>query len=182
MKTPILLRSNASISSIGLLLLLITTLIGCGVLFNVNRIVKLEPVVLKEDDLPPMQVTSSYTSRGIPELSVIVAFKQQWSEGLTVRYWLFDSWYTARKEAVWVGSTIGPSLHFQPESNPEEVIGDATWYHVDWNSGEKGLPIMFSKSNVLVIVNPIGPSENLQFARNIARKIVAKIEAVLPKK
>ena len=57
MKTQMLTRCNAPMSSIALLPLL-TTVIGCGVLFDVNRVWRLGPVILKKDDLPMMRVTS----------------------------------------------------------------------------------------------------------------------------
>ncbi len=187
MKTQTLLRHNVPTNIIGFLLFVITILIGCGVFFNVNRVVKLEPVVLKEYDLPMMRIRSNYRgsvpSRGGPPSgsSIIATFDQWWSRGLVVRYWLFDSWYTARKEAIWIGTRIGAGVHLQSESNPEDVIGDATWYHVDQKSGEKGGLLLFAKNNVLVMVSPDN-SANLQFAREVARKIEAKIEAVLEKK
>ena len=90
-----------------------------------------------------MRIRSNYRgsvpSRGGPPSgsSIIATFDQWWSRGLVVRYWLFDSWYTARKEAIWIGTRIGAGVHLQSESNPEDVIGDATWYHVDQKSGEK---------------------------------------------
>lgn len=183
MKTQTLSRRNPPISIIGFLLLVTTTLIGCGVFFNVNRVVRLNPVVLEEHDLPMMRITSSHSgsdpSKGS---SIIVVFNQHWSEGLFVRYRLFDSWHTARKEAIWIGTRIGAGVNLQPEANPEDVIGDATWYHVDRKSGEKSTPLLFAKNNVLVEVNTDERSANLQFAQDVARKIEAKIQAVLNKK
>ena len=59
MKTQILSRSHAPVSIIGFLLLVTTTLLGCGVLFNVNRVIGLEPVILTQDDLHMMGLTES---------------------------------------------------------------------------------------------------------------------------
>ncbi len=188
MKTQILSRRNTPISVVGFLLFMTTTQIGCGVLFNLNRVVKLDPVVLTRDDLPMMRLRSSYRFRGNAELSFIVGFEQRWSGALIVRYWLFDSAYTAKKGVDTLKGTIGAALHFEPESNPEDVIGDATWCHVDWKSDEKVAPILFVKNNVVVLVHPgAGPGyrhspHQLQFARDVARKIEAKITAVLGKK
>ena len=134
-----------------------------------------------------MRLRSSNRFRGNTELSFIVGFEQRWSGALTVRYWLFDSSYTAKKGVDMLRGTIGATLHFESESNPEDIIGDTTWYHVDWESGEKRTPILFVKNNVVVQVHPgAGPGyrhspHRLQFARDVARKIEAKITAVLEK-
>ena len=165
------------------------TLLGCGVLFNVNRVMRLDPVLLTQEDLPLMDLTKSDHFRGNPESSFIVRFEQQWNgRRLVVRYWLFDASSTAKIEADRLTGTLGATLFFEPELNPEDIIGDATWYHVDWESGEKRRPILFVKNNVVVLVHPgVGPGyrhspHRLQFAREVARKIEAKIAAVLEKK
>jgi hypothetical protein len=81
--------------------------------------------------------------------------------------------------------TIGATLFFEPELNPETVIGDATWYAV--KRVGKTSPILFVKNNVVVLVYPgAGPEykdspHQLQFAREVARKIEAKITAILLK-
>lgn len=180
--------------------LIVTTFsLGCNIINKgENRLVKkLDPVVLTQDvikkldsviltrnDLPSWQLRQEYTNLGpSKKSSVIVACHQRWRGGLTVRYWLFNASSAARDEAVWIGGTTGAGLHFKPESNPEEVIGDATWYHIDWKSSERRPTILFLQSNVLVLVHPRDPSsKGMQFSQNVARKIEAKIQVVLKKK
>ena len=188
MKTQTLLRRNAPISSIGLLLLLTTTLIGCGVLFNVNRVMRLDPVILTEDDLPMMQLTWSNRKRSLPkESSAIVGFQQSWSGDLDVKYWLFDASYTAIKAAETGEHHISAApMNWQPERNPEDLIGDGTWRHIPRGQNEweyRSTHIVFVKNNVLVhIMTGEFSSNQLQFALDVARKIETKIEKVLNKK
>ena len=80
MKTQILSRRNAPVSIIGFLLLITTTPIGCGILFNINRIIRLDPVILTQDDLPTMQLMKNRRLNGFTkESSIIVGCEQQWS-------------------------------------------------------------------------------------------------------
>ena len=190
MKTQILSRPRriASVSIIGFLLLVTTTLIGCGVLFNVNRVMRLDPVILKEYDLPMMQARWSRRI-GTPteDSSLIVGFQQHWSGDLTVEYWLFDAAYTAQKAAADVGAfrMVAAVMNYQPERNPEDVIGDATWRYIPRlprRSWDNATAIVFVKNNVMVHVMVEGHSVyQLQFIRDVARRIEAKIETVLPK-
>ncbi|MYC74443.1 hypothetical protein F4X10_01550 [Candidatus Poribacteria bacterium] len=186
MKTQILSKRNAPIRIIGFLLLLTTTL-GCGVLFNVNRVMRLDPVILTQGDLRRMRLTESDRLGGFPkESSIIVGFDQQWSDGhLVIRYYLFDASYTAKKAKAnpW-GHTVATPANYQPELDPVDVIGDATWRLISKRHWEKGMTdIYFVKNNVGVHVMIRGTSKDqLQFARDVARKIEAKIEAVLEKK
>lgn len=172
---------------IGFLLLVATLLIGCGILFNVHRVMRLDPIVLTQDDLRMMRLTESDRLGGFPkELSVIVGFDQQWSDGhLVVRYYLFDSSYTAKKAKAnpW-GHTVAAPANYQPELNPEDVIGDATWHLIPKRQSETGMTdIYFVKNNVGVHVMTSGASEyQRQFARDVARKIEAKIEAISSQK
>lgn len=187
MKPQILSRRNVPISLIGFLLLITITLIGCGVLFNVNRVMRLDPVILTQDDLPMMQLTRSYRLDGFPkELSIIVGFNQQWSDGpLVVSYYLFDSSYTAQKaRANPRGHTVAAPGNYQPELDPENVIGDATWHLIPKRQWEKGkTDLYFVKNNVGVHVMTRGTSEyQLRFVRDVAQKIEAKITTVLEKK
>ena len=187
MKTQVLSREIASVSIIGFLLLVTTTQIGCGVLFNVNRVIGLDPVLLTQEDLPMMRLTEGDRFSGFPkESSVIVGFDQQWSDGhLVVRYYLFDASYTAKKARAnpW-GHTVAAPGNYQPELNPAKVIGDATWHLIPRRHWEKGMTdIYFVKNNVGVHIMTRGTSEyQLQFVQEVARKIETKIEAVLPKK
>ena len=73
---------------------------------------------------------------------------------------------------------------YQPESNPQDVIGDATWRMIPKRWWEKdATDLWFVKNNVMVYVSANGQSpDQLQFARDVARKIEAKITAVLKKK
>ena len=143
---------------------------------------KLDSVILTRSDLPTWQLRREYANLSpSKKSSVIVAFHQRWGGDLTVRYWLFNASSAARDEAVWIGGTAGAGLHFKSESNPEEVIGDATWYH--WKSSEKRPTILFVQSNILVLVHLRDPSsKGMRFSENVARKIEAKIQAVLNKK
>lgn len=186
------MRQNTPISRIGLLILLTTT-IGCGVLFHVNRVVKLHPIILTPEDLPTMQLTSSDrnsrpTTRGPTlESAAIVEFEQRWNENqLIVEYWLFDAAYTAKKaaETYRFRRVAGTSNH-DLERNPEEVIGDATWHlrpmrrwAPHWTT-----ELYFVKNNVIVYITAKGhPSTQLWLVRDVARRIEAKINAALPKK
>ncbi|RKU16458.1 hypothetical protein C6500_17515 [Candidatus Poribacteria bacterium] len=190
MKTQVLSREIASLSIIGFLLLVIITSLGCGILSilsNAYPVMRLDPVLLTQEDLPMMRLTESDRLGGFPkESSLIVGFDQQWSDGhLVVRYYLFDASYTAKKaKANPRGHTIATPANYQPELNPTDVIGDATWHLIPRRHWEKGMTdIYFVKNNVGVHVMKKGTSEyQLQFVRDVARKIEAKIAAVLEKK
>ena len=84
-------------------------------------------------------------------------------------------------------------MNWQPERNPEDIIGDATWHYIPWGHNEweyHSTHIVFVKNNVLVkimagkssIMTDELSSYQLQLARDVARKIEAKIVAVLEKK
>lgn len=190
--------------------LIVTTFsLGCNIIKKEeNRLVKkldpvvltqdvvkiLDLVVLTQDDLPTMQVTSSHTSRGsevarfTPEISVLTGLDQWWSGDLRIRYWLFDASHTAKNVAATGAHHISAApMNWQPELNPEDVIGDGTWRRIPWRQREYiSTHFVFVKNNVLVHIMTGEPSPNqlhqLQFVRDLARKIVTKIEAVLPKK
>ncbi|MYA70438.1 hypothetical protein F4141_13720 [Candidatus Poribacteria bacterium] len=173
---------------IGFLLLVTTPLIGCGILFNINRVMRLDPVILTQDDFPKMRLMENNRLDGFPkESAIIVGCEQRWNVNqLIVRYYLFDSEYTAQK--VWKnawGYRVARPTKFHPELNPEDVIGDATWHYIPKRQTEKinDIEILFVKNNVAVLVMANGHASNqLQFARDVARKIEARIEAVLEKK
>ena len=161
-------------------LLLMTTTIGCGVFFIANGLTNLDPIILKKDDLPMRRLTS--TRHGDWGLS-IAEFEQDWDgKQLSVRYYLFDSLSTAQKVAAHGGTwrfAVLPNIH--PELNPEDVIGDATWHYIRDEQDEE-TTMIFVKNSVLVHITASGhPSHRLQFVRDVARKIEAKIAAVLPK-
>ncbi len=196
MKTQILSRRDALVSTIGFLLLATTTLIGCYVINKgENRLVrKLDAVILTYDDLLTMSLTEvndigrtrmeSHRIGGPP--NVIVGFEQQWDKyRLTVRYWLYDSGYTAKKGGEnghpW---TFAAYVNFHPELNPKHIIGDATWRVILSRPREHDMTdLWFVKNNVLVHVRAsIHPPNELKVARDVARKVEAKIEAVLNKK
>ena len=189
MKIQILSRRNAPVSIIGFLLLVITTLIGCGVF--INRVIGFDPDILTLNDLHRMGVVQSrHSDIGIDDLSGLykglIGFVQKRGGGLTIQYWLFDSSSTAKKVAPkWTWLYAAPA-NFQPELNPEHVIGDATWRNIhenrtEWEDGPTD--IYFVKHNVLVSVRTRGHSSHrLQDARDIARHIEAKIAAELEKK
>ena len=190
MKTQILSRKHIWVSLIGLLLFLTTTFLGCVVFYHVNRMLDSDPVHLTLGDLRTMGVRKS-ESMGIPveelgELTAIGAFEQRGFQ-LTVQYWLFASSSAAknaaRGQAIWF---FAAPANFHPQLNPEDIIGDATWYRIhrsrkEWENGPTD--IWFVKHNLLVSVRTRGEAANrLQFARDAARKIEAKINAVVEKK
>ena len=188
METRILARHHTLISIIGFLLIMATTSIGCKIFSNVNRVIGPDPVLLTRDDLHRMGLMESDRIGSLTRRGSIIAFERRWrSEGLTLQYWLFDSASTAKKAAagawIWRFAAV-PNFH--PELTPEDVIGDATWRRIprsrkEWENGPTD--IWFVKYNLLVSVRTKGhPSNRLQFARDTARKIVAKIDAVLEKK
>ena len=193
MKTQILLKHKAPVSIIGFLLLMIATLIGCKVLPNVNRVMGLDAVRLTLDDLYEIGLRKSNRIGGhrtggpIKQLSVIGGFRQGTSGDLDIQYWLFDSASTAKKaaEARWTW-TFAAMPNFHPEPNSKDVIGDATWRNIHTNrkKWEDGLTdIYFVKHNLLVSVRTAGHASNrLQNARDIARNIETKIEAILSQK
>ena len=196
MKTQSVSRWNASVSIISFLLLVATTQIGCGVF--VNRVMRRDAVILTQNDLYMIGLTKRnrigrypdypFTIRDILKgSSVIAGFQQGGSGELTIQYWLFDSSSTAKKaaEAEWTWHFSGVP-NFQPELKPEDIIGDATWRNIHKSREEsEKVPtdIYFVKHNLLVSIRTSGhPSKDLQDARDIARHIEAKIEAVLEKK
>ena len=189
MKTQIFSRRNAPVSIIGFLLLVTTTPIGCGILFNINRIMRLDPVILTQGDLPTMQLVKNSRLDGFTkESSIIVGCEQRWSGNqLSVRYYLFHSESTAQKawKNPWGYPVAAVGSSFHPELNSEDIIGDATWRYIPkrWREGINDIEILFVKSNVAVLIMANGhPSHQLQFVRDVARKIEAKIAAELEKK
>ena len=184
MKPQIFLIRRAPLSIIGFLLLVTTMQTGCGVLFNVNRVVKLHPVILTQEDLPKMRLTSSHRgsrpSSGVPskDFPVIIEFEQKWNGNqLTIQYWLFDASYTAKKAAgEYTFRRVAGVPNYQPESNPDAVIGDATWRIIPKGWSEKNTTdLWFVKNNVVVYITADGQSpDKLRFARDVARKIEAK--------
>ena len=190
MKTQILSIRNALINIIGFLLLVTTTQIGCGVF--INRVIGSDAVLLTQDDLYRMGLRKSdrigrrlddHGIGAIKKLSVIGGFEQRRGGG-TVQYWLFDA-SSAAKKAGAEGFHNHPSAempNFHPEFDPDDVIGDATWRDIPRNrsEGENGLTgLWFVKCNLLISVRT---DEHLQNARDVARKIEAKINAGLLKK
>ena len=181
MKTQVLSKENASLSIIGFLLLVIITSLGCGILSilsNANPVMRLDPVILAQDDLPTMRLTKSEPiSRPTKKSSLIAKSEQSWNESqLTVCYYLLRSTPDAKRVAF---PLFPAKAVFRPEPNPKEVIGDATWRvrtsFVTY--------IYFVKDNVEVHIMMRGRSSNqLQFVREVARKIEAKIAAVSEKK
>ena len=202
MKTRILSMRNVPVSIIVFLLLVTTTTIGCGTL--AYRVLGLDPVSLTLEDLDrmgltkrnrirhfygpyDMLITEVHRSGALRKKSPVIGGFEQRKSGGTVQYWLFDSSSTAKKAAAieWIWTSAAP-VNFHPELNPEDIIGDATWRRIhkrrkEWEKGPTDL--YFVKYNLLVYVRTQGhPSNRLQIARDVARNIEAKIDAVLPKK
>ena len=181
MKTQGLSKENDSVSIIGFFLLVITNTLGCGILsilFNANPVMRLDPVILTQDDLPTMRLTKNEPiSRPTKESSVIAKSEQFWNEGqLTVYYYLLRSTSDA-KQAAFPPFPAKPV--FRPEPNPKEVIGDATWRV----RTSLVTYIYFVKNNIEVHIMLEGHSSNqLQPARDVARKIESRIAAILEKK
>lgn len=156
-------------------------------LFNVNRVLKLDPVLLTQEDLHRIGLTKRNRLRRHPDypFTIIAGYKQGGSGGLTIQYWLFDSSSSAKKaaEAGWPWFfTAVPN--FQPERNPENIIGGATGRNIhrsprEWENDKTD--IYFVKYNLLVSVRAVGHG-HLQYARDIAQHIDTKIEAVLKRK
>ncbi|MDE0682547.1 MAG: hypothetical protein OXI63_06490 [Candidatus Poribacteria bacterium] len=72
MKTQIFSKRNAPISIIGFLLLMATTSLGCAILSNAYPVTSLHPILLTQDDLRMMQVTSiRHLNMPLKEPSVI---------------------------------------------------------------------------------------------------------------
>ena len=188
MKIQILSRCHAPVGIIGFLLLVITMLLGCGVLFNFSRVMRLDPVILTQDDLPTMRLMETKRLDRFPEeSSIIVGCEQRWiRKQLIVRYYLFHSAHAAQK--VWKnpwGYRVAGPVKFDPELNPENIIGDATWHYTPQKQTERinDIEILFVKHNVAVLImGNDHPSNQRQFVQDVARKIEAKITAVLPQK
>ena len=102
---------------------------------------------------------------------------QFWNEGqLTVCYYLFRSTSDAKQAAF---PLFPAKAIFRPEPNPREVIGDATWRV----KNSVVTYIYFVKNNVQVhIMMGVRSSNQLQAARDVARRIEAQIAAVLEEK
>ena len=202
MKRQILSSRNALLNIIGFLLLVTITSIGCGGF--TYRLLGLDPAYLTLEDLHRIGLRKSNRIRrfdgpyemliteghriGVPrKKSPVIGGFEQRKSGETVQYWLFDSPYTAKKAAaiewIWTSAAV-PNFH--PELNPEDIIGDATWRRIhksqkEWVKGPTDL--YFVKHNLLVYVRTKGhPSNRLQIARYLARKIETKIDAVLAEK
>ena len=163
------------------------------------HVVKLDPVILTQDDLPTMRLMEEGTGK-ITDASeipnVIAEFEQRWNRNqliveyrnqliveyrnqLIVEYWLFDSGHTAQRTAGGFRFRIvAVEPNYHPELNPEDVIGDATWriIHGRWREDSR-TNIWFVKNNVLVYISAGGhPSNRLQVVQEVARKIEAVLE------
>lgn len=174
--------------------LLVIAPLGCHILNKgavVNKgknmlVRNLDAVMLTANDLPTtmeLDVRSSFAISGKRKFpSIVDGFLQSWNstrpeEDISVSYWLLRSVEDARTAAGgWMGTLASAGIYL-PEPRPENVIGDATWRI------ENNASIWFVKNNVLVYIMGGRPKINqLPFTRSVARKIEAKINAVLPKK
>ena len=173
------------ITRIGLLILLMTTLLGCGILNKGDNTLvrKLDAVMLTTNDLPPTMELDVRSSFAIPAKRkfppIVDSFSQSWDstrreENIDVSYWLFRSVEDAKTAAgEWMGTLASAGI-YRPEPRPENVIGDATWRI------ENNASIWFVKNNVLVFIMGRRPKINqLPFTRSVARKIEAKINTAL---
>ena len=170
--------------------LLAMLLFGChisnqGAIFNKGEsmlVRKLNAVMLMANDLPTMKLdtSSSFTITGLAEFPPIIdGFTQYWKgtqpeERITIHYWLLHSVEGAKKAAEDWRHFLASQGFYEPEPNPEDVIGDATWRI------ENASSLWFVKNNVLVYVMGGNPLVNqLTLTRSVARKIEAKINAAL---
>jgi len=163
-------------------------------------VTRLDAILLTADDLPTLELDPVYNNpiRGpIKEPPVVEGFTHSWNgdqpeEDIRVRYWLFDSSDNAQKAADKWRSVIAQAgikingkreSAYQPEINSSDIIGDATWRVIDDGQGRSGNSIWFVKNNVLVyVMGGARPGINqLPLTRAVARKIEAKIDAVLSK-
>ncbi|MCD6505104.1 hypothetical protein J7M22_00635 [Candidatus Poribacteria bacterium] len=151
-------------------------------------VTRLDSIILTEDDLPNLKLTQAVPIRGAwKEPPCLAGFHQYWDgnkeeEHIGVRYWLFDTIRNAQKAAdkwrfaIAQGAVIidgKPDSIYQPETDPNAIIGDKTWRAYDC--------IWFVKANVLVHVSGQSLIDQLSFTRMVARKIEAKISAELNK-
>ena len=176
------------------ILLLSLPPLGCGILYTGENMLvgKLSAILLTTDDVPTMKLDPVVTGhrRGVVKYPPVLAgFEQSWNgtrpeELIYVNYWLFQSVRDAQKAAdVWRSFIAAAAIEidgktesaYQPEPNPEDVIGDATW------RPENDTSIWFVKNNVLVYVMANDLLGDQLWNRAVARKIEAKINAALPK-
>lgn len=146
---------------------------------------KLDPILLTPADLPTMQLQESYQHLGGDHPNIVLTLDQWWGKPLSVEYFFFDSASTARQAAGNFNFRIVAGIpKYRRELNPNDVIGDTTWRIIPNLLRDKNWTrIWFVKNNVLVDIRADGPpSQQLQFVRDVARKIEAKMEAVLQKK
>lgn len=169
--------------------LLVMPLLGChisnqGAIFNKGKarlVRELDAVMLTANDLPTMKLdtSSSFTIPGFGKQPPVVdGFTQYWKgtqpeERITIRYWLLRSVEEAKKAAEDWRHFLASQGFYEPEPNPEDVIGDATWRI------ENASSLWFVKNNVLVYVRGGNPFVNqLTLTRSVARKIETKINNV----
>ena len=153
---------------------------------------KLDAVILTTNDLPTMQVDSRINFRiggTLKQPPIVDGFSQVWhgthpQESITLYYWLFQSVSDAEKAAnQWRGINTASLIvvngeydtPYQPESNAEDVIGNATWRI------ENKAHLWFVKNNVLVHITAGRDTLNhqLTLTRSVARKIETKINTAL---
>lgn len=177
----------------------IVLLLGCGVIYKEEHkgadilVRKLNAVFLPANDLSTTTMgLNTGVSRplnyrgGKPPFAE--GFSQSWNgpqpqERIAIRYWLFGSIADTQRAADqwrWTHSPLGVEVNgkiepiLQPEPTAADVIGDATWRPANKSS------IWFVKENVLVYIQARRPKVNqLPLTRSVARKIEAKINAVL---
>ncbi|HIE28606.1 TPA: hypothetical protein EYP66_15110 [Candidatus Poribacteria bacterium] len=152
----------------------------------------LDSIQLTDDEMPvPARLSSSRpilspTSPAEPEC--LAGFCDRWwidnrpGKNVAIHYWIFDSPKDADLAAVKGRRYISArSIYidgkwesvYQPETELEGMFGDKTF---SWQNN-----ILFVKSNVLVLVSEPGQQVELETIRSIARKIEAKLDAVLKK-
>ena len=193
------------ITRIGLLILLMTTLLGChtpnkaaisnqGAIFNEGDdmlVRNLDAILLTVDDLPTMQVDTSSAFRvgGFAnEPPTVDGFLHYWDgtqpqEHIAVRYCLFRSVADAQTAAdVWrnyiAAAAVEINGRIESAYQPEPNAADVIG-DATWRIAD-GASIWFVKNNVLIYVMRRRPEVyQLKLTRSVARKIEAKINAAL---
>ena len=152
----------------------------------------LDSIKLTDDEMPvPARLSSSRpilspTSPAKPEC--IAGCCDRWwidnrpGKNVAIHYWIFESPQDADLAAVKGRRYISARAIYidgkwesvyQPETELEGMFGDKTW---SWKNN-----ILFVKGNAVVLVSEPGQQVELETIRSMARRIEAKLDAVLNK-
>ena len=193
------------ITRIGLLILLMTTLLGChtpnkaaisnqGAILNEGDdmlVRNLDAILLTVDDLPTMEVDPTMNRRTGSvgkDPRAVDGFEQSWNgsqpeEHIYVKYWLFSSVADAQTAAdVWrnyiAAAAVEINGRIESAYQPEPNAADVIG-DAAWRVADDA-SIWFVKNNVLVYIMARRPEVyQLKLTRAVARKIEAKINTAL---